>query len=88
LFTPYEISTPEMWKFTVVADAEPVIVFGVAFAGITCLRSINAVVFAATVVDDKRATPSILIVAVAEVAAVFVIAIFVTTVVVDVFGTV
>jgi len=77
-----------MWKFTVTADAEPVIVFGVAFAGITCFRSINAVVFAATVTDDKIATPSILIVAVAEDAAVFVIAIFVTTVVVDALGTV
>jgi hypothetical protein len=84
----YTISTPLIWKFTVVAEADPETVFGVEFAGITCFKSTNVVVFAATDTPESTATESILIVAVADDAAVFVIAIFVTTVVVDEFGTV
>jgi len=77
-----------MWKLTVVADALPVIVLGVAFAGITCLRSIYAVEFALTLDPDCKATESISMLKVACEVAVFVTAILVTTVVVDVFGTV
>lgn len=77
-----------MWKLIVVADADPEIIFGVAFASKTCFKSIKAVVFAATDTPDRTATPSILSVIVPDDAAVFAAAIFVTTVVVDVVGTV
>jgi hypothetical protein len=87
-YTPYDISTPEIWKFTVVADADPEIVFAGLFAGITCFKSTNVVVFAGTDTDERTATASRLIVTVAALAAVFAIARFVTTTVVDVLGAV
>jgi hypothetical protein len=71
-----------------VADADPEIIFGVAFAGITCLQSMYTVEFAATDDPDCIATESISRLKVADDVAVFVTAILVTTVVVDVFGTV
>lgn len=74
--------------FTVTAEAKPVIVLGVAFAGITCLRSKPISEFAAMDVAGTITTPSIAIVAVAAVAAVFASTMFVTIVVVDVVGTV
>jgi hypothetical protein len=73
---------------TEVVEANPVIVLGVAFAGITCLRSKPMREFAAIEVAGTITTPSIAIVAVAEVAAVFASTMFVTIVVVDVVGTV
>ena len=74
--------------FTVTAEAKPVIVLGVAFAGITCLRSKPISEFAAIEVAGTMTTPSIAIVAVAAVAAVFASTMFVTIAVVDVVGTV
>ena len=70
------------------ADADPEIILGVAFAGITCLQSMYTVEFAATDDPDCKATESISTLKVADDVAVFVTAIFVTTVVVDEFGTV
>jgi hypothetical protein len=77
-----------MWKLIVVADALPETVFGVAFAGITCFKSIVVTPFAEIAAADAMATPSILSVNVPADPAVFAIRIFVTTAVVDVFGTV
>lgn len=77
-----------MWKLTDVDEANPVIVFGVAFAGITCLRSKNAVEFAASATEPRTWTASIATVNVTADADVFAATIFVTTVVVDEFGTV
>jgi hypothetical protein len=77
-----------MWKLTPVAEANPVIVFGVAFAGITCLRSKNAVEFAASATEPRTWTASIATVNVTADADVFAATILVTTVVVDEFGTV
>ena len=74
--------------FTVTAEAKPVIVLGVAFAGITCLRSKPISEFAAMDVAGTMTTPSIAIVAVAEVAAVFASTMLVTIADVDEFGTV
>ena len=73
---------------TVTAEAKPVIVLGVAFAGITCLRSKPIKEFAAIDVAGTMTTPSIAIVAVAAVAAVFASTMLVTIVVVEVVGTV
>jgi hypothetical protein len=77
-----------MWNRTVVAEANPVIVFGVAFAGITCFKSKPNTELAAIDTAGNIITPSILTVAVAEDAALLEITIFVTTVVVLVLGTV
>jgi hypothetical protein len=77
-----------MWKLTEVEDACPVIVLGVAFAGITCLRSKNAVEFAGIATPDKIATVSRLTVAVTALEVVFAIAMLVTIVDVVVLGTV
>jgi len=77
-----------MWKLTVVADAPPAIIFGVAFAGMTCLRSMMTVSFAAIETVVAIATPSMASVYVAPDAAVFVTMMLVTTVVVLVVGTV
>jgi hypothetical protein len=65
-----------------------VIVFGVAFAGITCLRSKPIKELAAIEVAGTITTPSIAIVAVAVEADAFESTMFVTIVVVDVVGTV
>jgi hypothetical protein len=69
-----------MWKLTEVAEASPVIVCVVAS---TCFRSIYTVVFAAIAVVVCNATALSASVNVAAVPAVFVTAIFETTVVVD-----
>ena len=68
-----------MWKVTVVAEANPAITFVVAR---TCFRSKNAEEFAAMVAPEITATPSIVIVNVAEDAAVFATTILETTAVV------
>ena len=78
--TNYEISTPEMWKFTVTAEAKPAITLVVAR---TCFRSKNAEEFAARDAPEITATPSIVMVNVAADAAVLATTIFVTTAVVD-----
>jgi hypothetical protein len=77
-----------MWNFTAVDEAKPVIVFGVAFAGSTCLRSKNADEFAASATEPRTSTPSIATVKVTAEADVFAATIFVTTAVVDEFGAV
>ena len=69
-----------MWKFTVVADAKPAIILVVAR---TCFKSKYALEFAAIVDPDCIATPSSVIVNVADDDAVFVTTMFETTVVVD-----
>jgi hypothetical protein len=84
----YAISTPLIWKLTDVADAPPLIVFGVAFAGITCFKSKNAVELAAIVAVVNMSVPSMVSVNVPAVPAVLVTAMLVTTVVVEVVGTV
>ena len=63
-------------------------ILGVAFAGITCLISITAVVFAAIAAVLKTSTPSIRMLNVADVPAVLHTTMLVTTVVVLEFGTV
>lgn len=75
----YAISTPEIWKLTVVAEADPA---RTLVASRTCFRSKSAVVFAASETPDRISTPSNLIVNVAAVAAVFATTMFVTTAVV------
>ena len=77
-----------MWKFTVVAEANPTIILGVAFAGITCFISRLRVSFAAITTSLAIWMPSIDISNVADVAAVLATKILVTIVVVDVDGTV
>jgi hypothetical protein len=77
-----------MWNVTAVVDAKPVINLGVAFAGMTCFKSKPKTEFAPIDTVGITFTLSIKIVAVDVEAAVFEITIFVTTVVVDVFGTV
>jgi hypothetical protein len=77
-----------MWKFTAVFDAPPVIVFGVAFAASTCLRSKNAVELAAIAAVVKIAVPSSAKVNVYAEPPVLVTTTLVTTVVVEVVGTV
>jgi hypothetical protein len=77
-----------MWIDTAVVDAKPVITLGVAFAGITCLRSKPISELAGIDTAGTTATPSIAIVAVdAEVAA-LANTMLDTTVIVDVLGTV
>ena len=77
-----------MWNVTAVVDAKPLITLGVAFAGITCFKSKPKTEFAPIDTVGTTFIPSIKIVAVDVDAAVFEITIFVTTVIVDVFGTV
>jgi hypothetical protein len=77
-----------MWIFTSVVDANPVIVLGVALAGITCFRSNTATELPATGTAGTMTTPSIAIVAVADEESVLANTMFVTTVVVEVVGTV
>jgi hypothetical protein len=77
-----------MWKVTEVVVANPVIVLGVAFAGITCFKSNPNTEFGDICTAGKTVTPSIAIVADAVDVAAFATTIFVTTVVVDVLGTV
>jgi hypothetical protein len=74
--------------FTVTAEANPVMVFGVAFAGITCFKSKPISELAAIEVAGTITTPSMAMVAVAADAAVFARTMFVTIAVVDEFGTV
>jgi hypothetical protein len=69
-----------MWKLTVVADAKPLIVFVVAR---TCFKSIIVESYAPTVTVVAIDTSSSSKVNVADVAAVLVTTILVTTVVVD-----
>ncbi len=77
-----------MWILTDVVDAKPVMVFGVASAGITCFKSKPTKEFAAIEVAGTITTPSMAIVAVAADAEVFANTMLVTTVVVDELGTV
>jgi hypothetical protein len=77
-----------MWKLIVIADAPPLIVFGVALAASTCFTSKKAVVLAAIAAVVKRSVPSKVRVKVPAEAAVLVTAMLVTTVVVLVVGTV
>jgi hypothetical protein len=65
--------------FTAVVDAKPVIVFGVAFAGNTCLRSNPTREFAATDTAGTRTTPSIATVTVDDDVAAFANTMLVTT---------
>jgi hypothetical protein len=51
LYSPYDISTPEIWKSTDVEEARPLIVC-VVFN--TCFKSKNAVVFAAIATPPSR----------------------------------
>ena len=69
-------------------EANPVMVFGVAFAGIVCLRSKKAVVLAAIATAARIVTESMAMVKVPEEAEVFATAMLVTIVVVLVLGTV
>jgi len=69
-----------MWKLTVIAEASPAIIF---VAARTCLSDILIESFAAIATVVAIATPSKVRVNVAADAAVFVITISVTTVVVD-----
>jgi hypothetical protein len=71
-----------------VVDAKPVIVFGVAFAGITCLRSKPNTVFAPMDTAGRTTDPSIAIVAVDADVAALAITMFVTTAIAVVLGTV
>jgi hypothetical protein len=77
-----------MWKYTAVVDADPVIVFGVASAGITCFKSIKVDDLAARDTAEATGIVSISIVKVADEVVVFTINALVTTVVVLVLGTV
>jgi hypothetical protein len=77
-----------MWKVTAVVDAFPAIILGVAFAGITCFKSNPKTELAAIDIVGITFILSILTVAVEVVAAVLLITMFVTTVVVLEFGTV
>ena len=77
-----------MWIVTAVVEAKPVIVLGVALAGITCFISKPTTELAGIETAGTIVIPSIAIVAVdAEVAA-LANTMFETTVIVDVFGTV
>jgi len=77
-----------MWIVTAVVEAKPVIVLGVALAGITCFISKPTTELAGIDTAGTTAIPSIAIVAVdAEVAA-LANTMFDTTVMVDVLGTV
>ncbi len=77
-----------MWIVTAVVEAKPVIVLGVALAGITCFISKPTTELAGMDTAGTTAIPSIAIVAVdAEVAA-LASTMFDTTVIVDVLGTV
>jgi len=90
LFTPYEISIPEIWNVTAVVTALAVIcIFAVvALYSSTCLRSISCVVFGATAEVAAKLTLPILSVKVDVEARGLLTAIFVITVVVPVAGTV
>jgi len=90
LFTPYEISIPEIWNVTAVVTALAVIcIFAVvALNSSTCLRSINCVVFGATAEVAAKIVPPIFNEKVDVDASGLLTAMFVITAVVPVAGTV
>ena len=77
-----------MWKYTAVVEADPERIFGVAFAGMTCLRSIKVVVLGPTETDDATGMLSIFNVNVEVDVAELLTTTLETMVVVVVFGTV
>lgn len=77
-----------MWILTEVVEAKPVIVLGVALAGITCFMSNPITELAGIDTAGMIVTASIAIVAVAADVAALDNTMFETTVMVDVFGTV
>jgi len=77
-----------MWIVTAVVEAKPVIVLGVALAGITCFISKPTTELAGIDTAGTIVTPSIAMVAVEAEVAALANTMFDTTVIVDVFGTV
>jgi hypothetical protein len=77
-----------MWIVTAVVEAKPVIVLGVALAGITCFISKPTTELAGIDTAGTIAIPSMAIVAVDAEVAVLANTMFETTVIVDVLGTV